>query len=63
MAERFEENLVVGAGLNVNSKNFPGLTATSLFLECGNIFRLDGLLDKILSGFKKEYLKLLYNKV
>lgn len=54
------ETSVVGIGLNVNERDFPeGLPpATSLALESGHSFALEGVIDSLCDALERRYLQL-----
>jgi BirA family biotin operon repressor/biotin-[acetyl-CoA-carboxylase] ligase len=53
------ETAIIGIGINVNQRDFPGLPhATSLLLESGERFELDTLLNQLLQHLEAGYLLL-----
>ena len=54
-------NVVIGIGLNVNQDEFGVHSATSLYLEVGNVFDLQSELDGLLAFIEARYLKLKRN--
>lgn len=52
------EDVIVGVGINVNTRAFPAELvdkASSLFLESGNVFERQSLLEEILKEFAPQY--------
>ena len=48
------KDTIIGIGLNVNQKKFPDLpNATSIALELGEEFKIDFVLDRLISHFRK----------
>lgn len=57
--------VIIGIGINVNSKKFPNeiaMRATSLYLATKNHFDLEELLQAILTNFSKHYQMFLEDK-
>jgi len=66
ITEKTAAGLIVGVGVNVNTKEFPpdlAESATSIFLELGHSVDKETLFQEILSCLNHEYLKFLGNKV
>lgn len=60
LTEKTKDALIIGIGINVNTKEFPkGLAATSLALESGKKADKEKVFQEVLKCLDNEYLKFL----